>query len=95
MILALVACLSLPGVFLQMVELDSCGWPTLVPKLTVPQRKKDPVSFWCLSINLMEDIDQCLRSYRDLLLNKGMGMGKLGAGPQQATSQASGSNRTM
>lgn len=30
-----------------------------------------------------------------LLLNKGDRDGEVGAGPQQATSQASGSNRTM
>lgn len=40
MISALVALFISTWCFLQMVELDSCGWPTLVPKLTVPEGRK-------------------------------------------------------
>lgn len=65
--------------FLQMVELDSCGWPALVPKLTVPEEER-PCLFLVPLYKSHGGILISAFASRDLLLNKGDGDGEVGGG---------------
>lgn len=79
MISALLALFISTWCFLQMVELDSCGWPTLVPKLTVPEEER-PCLFLVPLYKSHGGILISAFASRDLLLNKGDGDGEVGGG---------------
>ena len=79
MILELLALFISTWCFLQTAELDSCGWPTLVPKLTVPEQER-PCLFLVPLYKSHEGILISACTSRDLLLIKGDGDGEVGGG---------------
>lgn len=64
--------------FLQIVEIDGCGWPILVPKLTVPEEER-PCLFPASLYKSHGGILISAWPSGDLLLNKGSGDGEVSA----------------